>query len=93
MLEIGVVGFAIFFNAAILRYKYKKKRYNDLAIDIIVLAVLNWAFAGTILGMGAAMLGGMLVSIYLLFDGDLDGNPKDKGITYQPRHKDLNLKW
>lgn len=92
MIEILIVGIAIGFNFIILRYKYKKKRYNDLALDITVLLVLSYLFGGTILGMAAAMVGGMLVSLYLLFDGGLNATPK-KDHTYIPKHKDLNLRW
>lgn len=90
MVEILAVGIAIGFNFIILRYKYKKKRYNDLALDITVLVVLGYLFGGTILGMAAAMVGGMLVSLYLLFDDGLKSGPTEH--TYKPK-KDLNLKW
>lgn len=67
MVEILVVGIAIGFNFIILKYKYDKERYGDLFMDVTVMLVLSYLFGGTILGLAAAMVGGMLVSLYLLF--------------------------
>jgi len=76
MIEILIIGFAIAFNFIILRYKYTKQRYNDLAMDVIVIVILAILFGGTILGLAAAAVGGVLVSIYLLFSKPV-GTPSD----------------
>lgn len=81
MIEILIVGIAIGFNFIILKWKYDHKRYNDLAMDLTVLGLLAYFFGGTILGMAGAMVGGMLVSIYLLFSHTGDDNDD----TYKPK--------
>jgi len=67
MITILIVGVAIGFNFIILKYKYDKGRHLDLVLDLIVLVTLSYLFGGTILGMASAMVGGALVSLYLLF--------------------------
>ena len=73
---IIIVGLAIGFNFIILKWKYDHGRYNDLVMDISVLLILAYLFGGTILGMAAAMVGGMLVSLYLLFSNNGDKSSK-----------------
>lgn len=92
MVEIIVIGLAIAFNFIILYIKYQRKRYGDLFMDVSVLLMLAYLFGGTIMGMAAAMVGGMLVSIFLFFAH----KPKDENTTtytkYKPRKSD-NIRW
>ena len=85
MVEIIIVGLAIAGNFIILKMKWNRKRYQDLAMDLTVLFTLSWMFGGTILGMAAAMVGGLLVSIYLFFaHKELD---KDDIYANKPKYR------
>ena len=75
---IIIVGLAIGFNFIILKWKFDHGRHNDLIMDVAVLLILSYLFGGTILGMAAAMVGGMLVSLYLLFANNGDKEPKTR---------------
>ena len=89
---IIVVGLAIGFNFIILKWKYDRERYNDLVMDIGVLLILSYLFGGTILGMAAAMVGGMLVSLYLLFANNGDNTSKSTRMDSNPS-KDSGIVW
>ncbi len=54
-----------FFNLAVLKYKFEKERYADLALDIAAIVVLNILFGGTLTGMVIAMGVSFLISFYL----------------------------
>jgi hypothetical protein len=60
-------GAAIALNFILLKIKYNMHRYEDLFMDGAVLVVLSFLFGGTMGGMTAAMFGGAIISLYLLF--------------------------
>jgi len=86
---ILVVGLAIGFNFIILKWKFDHGRHNDLIMDVAVLFILSYLFGGTILGMAAAMVGGMLVSLYLLFANNGDKSSK----TLNKPRKESDIVW
>jgi hypothetical protein len=61
-----ILSIATFFNIVILRWKFEKGRYEDLAVDIVVLITLGLFFGGSIEGLSIATLTSMLISLYLL---------------------------
>lgn len=61
-----ILSIATFFNIVILHWKYKRKRYKDLAIDIAILVTLGSLFGGSIEGLSIATIVSMLISLYLL---------------------------
>lgn len=58
---------AVLLNFAILKYKIHKKKYDDVFADVGAVVFLAWLFAGSMVGAAISMIGGALVSIWLLF--------------------------
>lgn len=61
------IGVATFFNFIILKWKFERKRYADLAFDIVTLVIISNLFGGTLGGMVVAMIASAFISIYLIF--------------------------
>ena len=89
---IIIVGLAIGFNFVILKWKYDHGRHNDLIMDVAVLGILSYLFGGTGEGLAAAMVGGMLVSLYLLFTNNGDKADKELKTLNKPK-KTTDIVW
>ena len=63
---IILIGVVTFFNLIILKIKFEKERWADLAMDIGSIIILNVLFGGTLTGMTIAMIASFLISLYLL---------------------------
>jgi hypothetical protein len=61
------LGIAVLFQFIILRIKWNKGRYEDVGVDILMLAILNGIFGGSILGVISATAGSTLISLYLIW--------------------------
>jgi len=61
------LGFAVLFQFIILRIKWNKGHYADVGVDILMLAILNSVFGGSILGVISATAGSTLISLYLIW--------------------------
>lgn len=61
------LGFAVLFQFIILRIKWNRKNYADVGVDVIMLAILNAVFGGSILGVVSATAGSTLISLYLIW--------------------------
>ena len=61
------LGFAVLFQFVILRIKWNKGHYTDVGVDILMLAILNSVFGGSILGVISATAGSTLISLYLIW--------------------------
>lgn len=80
------LGLAVLFNFIILRIKWNKGNYADVGVDILMLALLNSVFGGSILGVVSATAGSTLISLYLIWypikifdqDDDADDTCTDK---------------
>ena len=66
MAEILILSVATFFNIIILHLKYKRKRYADLTIDVIIFLLLGSILGGTVTGFAVATVTSALLSAYLL---------------------------
>jgi hypothetical protein len=64
---VVALGFAVLFNFIILRIKWNKGNYIDVAVDVIMLVILNAVFGGSILGVVSATAGSTLISLYLIW--------------------------
>jgi len=62
-----VLGLAVLFNFIILRIKWNKGNYIDVAVDVLMLVILNAVFGGSILGVVSATAGSTLISLYLIW--------------------------
>ena len=63
---VVIAGLATMFNFAILKWKFENNRVADAVLDLIVLGVITWSFAGSMTGMVIGVVGSMLFSLYLL---------------------------
>ena len=77
---VAIMGVVTFINFAVLVYKYNKGRYKDLAIDVTTLGVTSYLFGGTITGLLVAMMGSLMMSLYLLwvYRNDLEDSELDQ---------------
>ena len=62
-----VLGLAVLFNFIILRVKWNRGHYADVGVDVLMLALLNSVFGGSILGVISATAGSTLISLYLIW--------------------------
>lgn len=65
-MELLIIGLVAAFNMLIIKYKLEKKRFEDAALDLFLMAVLGWLFKGSYAGMVVAMVASMSVSLFLL---------------------------
>ncbi len=61
------LGIAVLFQFIILRIKWNRGDYADVGVDIVMLALLNSVFGGSILGVISATAGSTLISLYLIW--------------------------
>lgn len=66
-MEFFIIGFAVFFNFMVIKYKFEKKRYADATLDLILLSTISFLFAGSFGGLVVATVASALISIYLIF--------------------------
>jgi hypothetical protein len=66
-MEFVIIAIAVFFNFAVIKYKIEKKRYADVTLDVTVLTILSFLFAGSFGGLVVATIASALMSIYLYF--------------------------
>ena len=66
-LEFILVGFAVFFNIAFIKWKFDKARYADAFLDCFLLIVVAILFSGSYAALVAGTVASALVSLYLYF--------------------------
>lgn len=64
-MEYLIIGIATAFNLIVLKWKFEKKRYEDMLLDVMALGALSWMFGGTLGGMIVAMIASAIISFYL----------------------------
>ena len=77
---VMALGLAVLFNFIILRVKWNRGNYADIAVDVAMLVLLNSVFGGSILGVISATAGSTLISLYLMW----------KPVRLFPDHEDEN---
>ena len=77
---VMALGLAVLFNFIILRVKWNRGDYADIAVDVAMLVLLNSVFGGSILGVISATAGSTLISLYLMW----------KPVRLFPDHEDEN---
>lgn len=65
-LEFIVIGCAVFFNIAVIKWKYDKARYADALLDFVCLVSVSILFSGSYAALVVGTIASALVSIYLL---------------------------
>lgn len=61
-MEFTIIGFAVFFNIAFIKWKFDRARYLDAALMLGVMFLFSGSYGALVIGTVASAL----VSIYLL---------------------------
>ena len=65
-IEFIVIGCAVFFNIAVIKWKYDKARYGDAILDFACLVAVAILFSGSYAALVVGTIASALVSMYLL---------------------------
>lgn len=65
-MEFVIIGIAVFFNIAVIKWKYDKARYADAGLDFVCLVAVSILFSGSYAALVVGTIASALVSIYLL---------------------------
>ena len=66
-MEFIIVGVAIFFNIAFIKWKFDRERYADATLDLTLLVAVAILFSGSYAALVAGTVGSALISLYLFF--------------------------
>jgi hypothetical protein len=66
-MEYLVIGIAVFFNIAFIKWKFDAERYADAVVDVTLLVGVMWLFSGSYGALVIGTLASALVSIFLFF--------------------------
>lgn len=61
-----IIGIAVAFNFLIIKTKFERKRYSDAILDLFLLTVISFLFAGSFGGLVVATVASAIISLYLL---------------------------
>lgn len=62
-----VIGIAVAFNFLVIKAKFEHNRYSDAALDLILLVIISFLFAGSFGGLVVATVASAIISVYLYF--------------------------
>ena len=65
-IEFIIIGCAVFFNIAVIKWKYDKARYGDAILDFGCLVAVAILFSGSYAALVVGTIASALVSMYLL---------------------------
>ena len=65
-MEYLIIGVAVFFNIAIIKWKYDRRRYADAGLDAALMWGVMFLFSGSYGALVIGTVASALVSIYLL---------------------------
>ena len=65
-MEYILIGFAVFFNIAVILWKFERARYADATLDAALLIAVAFVFSGSYGALVVGTVASALVSIYLL---------------------------
>jgi len=66
-MEFLIIGIALFFNIAFLKWKIERKRYADATLDFTCLVIVAILFSGSYGALVVGTIGSAMLSIYLYF--------------------------
>lgn len=64
-MEFAIIGFAVFFNIAFIKWKFDRRRYLDACLDTFLMIVVMILFSGSYSALVVGTLASALVSIFL----------------------------
>lgn len=68
VLSFVVISITVAFNFIIIIHKYRKLRYADATLDMLLFALICFLFSGTYSALVVGTMSSMLISLYLLFN-------------------------
>ena len=66
-MEFIIIGLAVSFNFLVIKVKFERNRYSDAILDLSLLAVISFMFAGSFGGLVVATVASFVISLFLLF--------------------------
>lgn len=66
-ISLLIIGVAVFFNFAVIKFKVERLRYADAVLDVTLLAIVSFLFGGSFGGLVVATVASALISLYLFF--------------------------
>ena len=66
-MEYAIIGIAVAFNFLVIKVKLERKRWGDAILDISLLTIISFLFAGSFGGLVVATIASAIISIYLFF--------------------------
>lgn len=64
--EFIIIGITVFFNIAVVKWKFDHKRYSDAIVDGTLLVLVTLVFSGSYGALVVGTIASALVSLYLL---------------------------
>jgi len=64
-MEFIIIGLAVAFNFLVIKVKFERKRYADGILDLTLLTIISFLFAGSFGGLVVATVASALISIFL----------------------------
>lgn len=65
-MEYLIIGIAVFFNIAIIKWKFDKGRTTDASVDATLLVLVTVVFSGSYGALVVGTIASALISLYLL---------------------------
>lgn len=59
------IGVAVAFNFMVIKLKFERKRYADGTLDVVLLTIISFLFAGSFGGLVVATVASAIISILL----------------------------
>lgn len=67
LIALLLIGIVTALNLMFVKMKFDRKRYEDGALDLLVLVALSFVFGGSFGGLVVATVSSLMISIYLYF--------------------------
>ena len=65
-MEFLIVGIAVFFNIAVIKWKFDKRRFADATLDLTLLILVMILFRGSYGALVVGTVASALISLFLL---------------------------
>lgn len=75
-MELVIIGIAVFFNIAVLKWKFDKGRTTEAIIDASLLGGVMFLFSGSFNALVVGTIASALVSLYLLISPPKFASPR-----------------
>lgn len=66
-MEFAIIAIAVAFNFLVIKYKFEKKRFADGILDVSLLTIISFLFAGSFGGLVVATIASAIISVFLFF--------------------------